>query len=43
MGEGGLSGVGSGSSEAGPVEELDFLGVGAREGEGAEALLGLIC
>ena len=43
MGEGGLGGVGSGSGQAGPVEELDFLGVGAGEGEGTEALLGLVC
>jgi len=43
MGEGGLSGVGSSGGETGPVEELDFLGVGAWEGEGAKPLLELVC
>ena len=43
MGEGGFGGAGGGSGEASPVEELDFLGVGAQEGDGTEALLGLVC
>ena len=42
-GERGLSGMGGRGSEAGPVKELDFLGVGAGECEGAEALLRLVC
>ena len=42
-GKRGLSGVDGGGGEAGPVEEFDFLGVGTRECEGTEALLGLVC